>query len=120
MLGFVFQKIWNRKWLAVCLLLGNILMIAIGIAAPMYSHAALQRAMDQELDAYYSVTGDLPGVISVSGRYRNNAANKAEAFGKITQAEQMFDGMLSELGVPAVSREPVLYARCFRKASGAI
>ena len=52
MLRFVIQKMRNRKWMVLCLLLGNLLMVSIAAAAPMYSAAALQRTLMSGLSDY--------------------------------------------------------------------
>ena len=39
MIGFVFQKMWSKKWMILSLLLGNLLMVAIAAAGPMYCPA---------------------------------------------------------------------------------
>ena len=49
MLRFVFQKLFNRKWMAVCLLIGNILLIAVTVSNPIYSDAILQRSFTRRL-----------------------------------------------------------------------
>ena len=36
MLNFVFRKIESKKWMVISLLVGNLLMIAIAAASPMY------------------------------------------------------------------------------------
>lgn len=45
MLNFVFRKIESKKWMVISLLVGNLLMIAIAAASPMYSQAVLQRTL---------------------------------------------------------------------------
>ena len=49
MLHFVLQKLINRKWMAVCLLIGNILLIAVTVSNPVYSEAILQRSFTKRL-----------------------------------------------------------------------
>ena len=53
MLSFVLQKIRSKKWMVISLLLGNLLMVAIAAAGPMYSEAALQRTLTRNLSNYY-------------------------------------------------------------------
>ena len=69
MLRFVFQKFWNKKWMVLSLLLGNLLMIAIATAAPTYSQAAMQRALTRSLSDYLIQNDQEPGVIEINGVY---------------------------------------------------
>ena len=41
MLKFIFRKMLNKKWMTISLLVGNLLMVAIAAAVPMYSQAVL-------------------------------------------------------------------------------
>ncbi len=52
MLRFVLQKLRNKKWLVASLLIGNILLVAIAAASPMYTKAALQRMLTRTMSDY--------------------------------------------------------------------
>ena len=58
MFTLVFQKLWSKKWMIVSLLLGNLLMVSIASAGPLYSNAALQRALTRNLSTYYTETNN--------------------------------------------------------------
>lgn len=60
MLRFVLQKIRNKKWLIASLLIGNILLVAIAAASPMYTKAALQRMLTRTMSDYAQETGHYP------------------------------------------------------------
>lgn len=49
MLRFVLHKMISKKWLALCLLIGNILMVAVASSNPLYTDAILQRALTKHL-----------------------------------------------------------------------
>ena len=49
----------------ISLLLGNLLMVSIAAAAPMYSQASLQRALTRNLGNYIEETGKYPGTITM-------------------------------------------------------
>ncbi len=49
MLQFVLHKLVSKKWLALCLLIGNILMVAVASSNPLYTDAILQRALTRHL-----------------------------------------------------------------------
>jgi len=61
----VFQVTWgkikNNVWLVICLLIGNILLIATISAIPMYAEAITQRIFVKELENIQVETGRYPG-----------------------------------------------------------
>ena len=61
MLEFVKRKLLNKKWMAVSLLIGNILLVAIASSGPMYSQAALQRMLNRDLNQYIVEEDAYPG-----------------------------------------------------------
>ena len=52
MLQLMFRKIWNKKWMLLCLLIGNILLVAVAAGTPMYTQAVLSRVLTRELGNY--------------------------------------------------------------------
>lgn len=106
MLRFVFEKIKNKKWMIACLLLGNLLLVAIASAASMYSHASLQRALTRDLGTYMEETGKHPGAISIHAIYRHdedrNVEKNAEAYKKILESERLLKQATEKTEVPAL------------------
>lgn len=85
----------------ISLLLGNLLMVAIAAAGPMYSEAALQRALTQNLSNYYLETNKDPGTLIL----RNDTSSaSSRQYDKIMQSEELFGRMLQELDVPPVQQ----------------
>jgi len=74
MLRFVFHKMISKKWLALCLLIGNILMVAVTSSNPLYSDAILQRALTKHLGSTLTEKNLHPAEVRLS---RNNAYIKA-------------------------------------------
>lgn len=109
MLGFVFQKIWSKKWLILSLLLGNLLIVAIAAAGPMYSQASLQRALTRDLSNYLVEKNEDPGTITMSGEYKSPAKDKQVAFDTFLRTEETFDRMLAELNVPVKLQHTQLF-----------
>lgn len=70
MLTLILQKIIHKKWMVLCLLIGNILLLAVAVSYPLYRTSSFQRMLTDEFDAYMEETGDWPAVVSVS-LYRN-------------------------------------------------
>ena len=44
------QKIIHKKWMVLCLLIGNILLIAVTVSQPMYRSASFQRMLNEEFN----------------------------------------------------------------------
>lgn len=70
MLTLILQKIVHKKWMVLCLLIGNILLLAVAVSYPMYRTSSFQRMLTDEFEAYMEETGDWPASVSVS-LYRN-------------------------------------------------
>ena len=101
MFGFILQKIRSKKWMAVCLLLGNLLMIAIASAAPMYADAAMQRTLMQDLGNYYTQTNRDPGTVILPN---DNRITKSKDYDKIAGSEALFDRMIQDLEIPVLQK----------------
>ena len=101
MLRFVFQKMWSKKWMVISLLLGNLLMVAIAAAGPMYSEAALQRTLTQNLSNYYIETNNDPGGIILQAEF---SASKKAGLQMLEQVLEEFDRMTEELDVRVLQR----------------
>lgn len=72
MLTLILQKIIHKKWLVFCLLIGNILLVAVAASYPMYRTSSFQRMLTDEFDAYLESTDTWPAMITIShNRSRN-------------------------------------------------
>ena len=66
MTNFLIKKIWRNKWLMLCLLMGNILLIGTAIGIPLYITATFQRVFQQDLRAVQENENRFPAVTSLS------------------------------------------------------
>ena len=66
MFKFVFNKMLNKKWMVLSLLIGNILLISIACVNPMYTQAVLQRMLTRNLADYMEENNRYPGTISIT------------------------------------------------------
>lgn len=64
MIRFIKQKLVHKKWMVVCLLIGNILLAAIASSNPMYQNAALQKTLRSKFSKYIEENNAYPGVLS--------------------------------------------------------
>ena len=67
MIRFLFQKIINKKWLLISLIIGYILLIAIAASHPMYKDASLQRMLTDEFENVIENKNMYPALITLRG-----------------------------------------------------
>ncbi len=61
---FIKQKLMHKKWMVVCLLIGNILLAAIASSNPMYREAALEKTLKSKYSAYIEEKNKYPGIVT--------------------------------------------------------
>lgn len=94
MLGVMLQKLWHKKWMVVCLLLGIVLLVATVVSFPMYRKAAYDRMLADEFTEYLETEGDWPA------RNQFRMISKRDAGGKtIARMEEFTSNLAEELGV---------------------
>ncbi len=103
MLRFVGRKILNKKWMIAGLLIGNILLMAIAAAGPMYSQAVLQRMLTKNLSASMEETNYYPGQVLLSYNFVKSD-NGPKTLDKVAEYEQLSAGMPQAFGLPAVEQ----------------
>ena len=89
MLRFVMQKLLNRRWMALCLLIGNILLIAIAATSPIYADAVLQKVLTKTLAE--DITGDntYPAILNARVTFQENSDQET-----YDAAQALFDEVL--------------------------
>ena len=68
MFSLMFQKLLHKKWMVICLLIGNILLISVAVSHPMYRTSSFQRMLTDEFDASYEKRGVWPAINTVTYR----------------------------------------------------
>ena len=66
MLTLILQKLLHKKWMVLCLLIGNILLISVAVSYPMYKTASFERMLTDEFEDYRQENGVWPAILSVS------------------------------------------------------
>lgn len=99
MLTLILQKIVHKKWMVLCLLIGNILLLAVAVSYPLYRTSSFQRMLTDEFEAYMDETGNWPAVVSAS-HYRN-MGKEGVSYEKLMSYMNYIN---TELGVP-IARE---------------
>ncbi len=80
MLGIMLQKMWQKKWMNLSLLLGCILLIATTVSFPLYQKAAYDRMLQDEFTKYIASEGRWPMMVRMSA---NCNKDKKGTIGKI-------------------------------------
>lgn len=66
MFRFLLQKLVHKKWMVLCLLIGNILMIAVASSYPLYQTASFQKMLDDEFKEYMLTNNTWPAKMELS------------------------------------------------------
>lgn len=66
MFSLMFRKLIHKKWMVACLLIGNILLIAVASSYPLYRVSSFQRMLIDEFEDYTSTNGKWPAIFSVN------------------------------------------------------
>lgn len=103
MLRLMLQKLIHKKWMILCLLIGNILLIAIAVSHPMYKKASLDRMLRDEFTQYIEENNSYPGIISIEGMIR-----KKEGIDSYNKAKNVADNIDHTLGLTLTDKISVL------------
>lgn len=99
MFRFMMQKLRHKKWLVICLLIGNILLVAVAAGYPMYKNASLQRMLSDEFNAYAEKHGEHPGLITMSA-----SSQKGEFKSEFLALEEYSARVCDEMEVALIER----------------
>ena len=94
MFRIMLQKLWYKKWMNLCLLLGCILLIATVICFPLYKDAAYNRMLQDEFEEELFETSKWPAVLRFS--VASQSRDKGEAVHKL---ENLLSTLYDSLGV---------------------
>ena len=92
MLGVMLQKLWHKKWMVVCLLLGCILLTATVVCFPLYRNAAYNRMLQDEFNNYLAENGAWPALFSMRIISQQDAGGKS-----MSRVEEFAYGLNDEL-----------------------
>ncbi|MBQ7358765.1 MAG: ABC transporter permease [Lachnospiraceae bacterium] len=95
MFTLIIQKIFHKKWLAACLLIGNMLLVAIAVSYPMYRDASFKQMLTSEFAAYEDEMGVWPFQITVK-----HTRSIGRASLPYDNYMKMIDQMVADFGVP--------------------
>ena len=104
MLKVTLQKIWHKKWMVLCMLLGCILLIATVVSFPLYRHAAFDRMLRDEFNQYVDETGLWPCIDQMTVTVKQDREGAT-----VTKMENAFMEMSKGLGVTDKERIKYYY-----------
>ena len=102
MLKMMFRKLWSKKWMSVCLLVGIILLAATIVSFPLYRDAAFDRMLNDEFRNYLSDNADWPTKNTFVMVSKKDAGGSA-----MVRMETLMGGLHDSLGV--TGRETVYF-----------
>lgn len=101
MLLLVTRRIWNNKWLMLCLLSGFILVVAMVSCVPIYTNGILQYMLTRDMQDFQTEQGVYPGYYEWSMGFAHVTGSRFKEYDKYDElVEQTF---LNGLGVDTVT-----------------
>ena len=94
MIRFVFRKMLNKKWMVLSLLIGNILLISIAAANPIYTETVLQRTLESALSGYVEQNNRYPMTYTVRA---TSLMNDSE---DLLETEAKLEASTKDFGLP--------------------
>lgn len=94
MLRVMLQKLWHKKWMAMCLLLGCLLLTATVVSFPLYRTAAFDRMLQDEFEAYLTENGQWPTMNQLVLISKRDNGGRT-----ISRVEELMNGIYDEMGV---------------------
>lgn len=102
MFRIMLLKLWHKKWMNLCLLLGSMLLIATVVSFPIYQRAAYDRMLQDEFKNYEQSKGEWPAKNSIM------VVSKKDKEGTtIKRVDELMDKINDQLGV--TKKETVVY-----------
>ena len=101
MISFLFRKLWKCKWLIFCLMIGNILLVGVVSATPMYNRATLTRILRQDMNERKAAQNAYPALVQV--RYEFNRVDEPYRIDAYrANRDHWLQVMQQELNMPAL------------------
>lgn len=110
MFRIMLQKLWHKKWMNLCLLLGSILLIATVVSFPLYQTAAYDRMLQDEFRNYLASEGKWPTM-----NVMTTVAKKDKNGTTISRMEDLMKTIDADFGV--TSKEKIYYYQLARMSA---
>jgi len=99
MIRFLWHKIWKNKWLTLCLLIGNILLVGIVTATPLFTSATMQRILQEEMRQVQHSQNTYPAIMHGGYIFNSIAAENQRQMYYHTKYV-MWPEVVAEIGIP--------------------
>ncbi len=109
MFSLMLHKLLQKKWMVLCLLIGNILLIAVAVSYPLYRVSSFQKMLTDEFERYREEEQRWPAVFSV--KYSRIKGDKGTSFATI---EKETENAVEKLGV-SVKEQVTTYRLSIQK-----
>ena len=76
MINFLWHKIIKNKWLMLCLILGNIILIGMVTVVPLFNAATSQRILQEDLLYIQQVENRFPAIAELTFRFHDVASEQ--------------------------------------------
>lgn len=116
MFRLMLAKLKHKKWMALCLLIGNILLIAVSASYAIYKSASFERMFVKEFDRQWEKTGKWPFALRTGGWTVTQEATEKlyQQTGKIVTAldlpikeQRLHRKVRNDVVTPLIEREDV-------------
>lgn len=97
MFEFVKQKMLNKKWIMLCLFVGNIFLVAVASCKPMYTDAIQQKVLRTAMSSYIIENNEYPGEVRVKADI--SVSGKNTASGRFFEAKDKVEEIKKEMGI---------------------
>ena len=92
MLALILRKIISKKWMIICLLIGNVLLIATSSSCALYENAVLQKMLTGKLASYMEENNVYPGLTLMKAAVNETATRRdMENYRTLTEKAENFD-----------------------------
>ena len=88
------QKLWHKKWMVMCMLLGCVLLVATVVSFPLYRTAAFDRMLQDEMEAWLGEQGGWPTMNTITLISKKDSGGKT-----ISRVETLMEEIYDEMGV---------------------
>ena len=96
MFRFVIQKLLNRRWMALCLLIGNILLAATAASSPIYSDAVLQKTLTKTLAESIDNDNTYPAILNIRATLQPDSdAERYQAYYDLFETVRKLPGKMN-------------------------
>jgi len=99
MFSLMIQKLFHKKWMVLCLLIGNILLLAVTVSHPMYRVSSFQKMLTDEFTAYEEKSGTWPAFFAT----KHNTI-KGSKSGRFMEMQTESEKAVKELGMDVLEK----------------